>query len=136
MERTFIGLLKKLQPERWSGGGLPPPKPAPPTGGRHGRGTWTYASGERWEGDECVLYAEGEVLQASQFGEHLLLRLLALVDLKEQVENLAGRVNLFNRQSVLIPGDLRKVKIFPCLKHQRLETRAVPNQIGYRLING
>ncbi|MEA2585131.1 MAG: hypothetical protein QOF33_3216, partial [Thermomicrobiales bacterium] len=32
------------------------------------------AYGERWEGDECVLYAEGEVLQASVFGERLLLR--------------------------------------------------------------
>jgi len=30
--------------------------------------------GERWEGDECVLWAEGDVLQASVFGEHLLLR--------------------------------------------------------------
>jgi hypothetical protein len=30
--------------------------------------------GERWEGDECVLWAEGEVLQASVFGERLLLR--------------------------------------------------------------
>lgn len=30
--------------------------------------------GQRWEGDECVLWAEGEVLQASMFGEHLLLR--------------------------------------------------------------
>jgi uncharacterized protein DUF4432 len=30
--------------------------------------------GERWEGDECVLYAEGEVLQAAVFGEQLLLR--------------------------------------------------------------
>ncbi len=30
--------------------------------------------GERWEGDDCVLWAEGEVLQASVFGEHLLLR--------------------------------------------------------------
>jgi hypothetical protein len=29
--------------------------------------------GERWEGDECVLYAEGEVLQAAVFGEQLLL---------------------------------------------------------------
>ncbi|HKG24157.1 MAG TPA: DUF4432 family protein, partial [Thermomicrobiales bacterium] len=32
------------------------------------------AYGQRWESDECVLYAEGEVLQASVFGEHLLLR--------------------------------------------------------------
>ncbi|MEW6635482.1 MAG: aldose 1-epimerase family protein [Actinomycetota bacterium] len=30
--------------------------------------------GERWEGDECILWAEGEVLQAAVFGEHLLLR--------------------------------------------------------------
>jgi len=29
--------------------------------------------GERWEGDECILWAEGEVLQASALGEHLLL---------------------------------------------------------------
>lgn len=32
------------------------------------------AYGERWDGDECVLFAEGEVLQASVFGEQLLLR--------------------------------------------------------------
>jgi hypothetical protein len=30
--------------------------------------------GQRWDGDECTLWAEGEVLQASMFGEHLLLR--------------------------------------------------------------
>lgn len=30
--------------------------------------------GERWDGDKCTLWAEGEVLQASHFGEHLLLR--------------------------------------------------------------
>lgn len=30
--------------------------------------------GERWYGDACVLWAEAEVLQASVFGEHLLLR--------------------------------------------------------------
>jgi Domain of unknown function (DUF4432) len=30
--------------------------------------------GERWQGDECLLWAEGEVLQAAVFGEHLLLR--------------------------------------------------------------
>lgn len=32
------------------------------------------AYGERWEGDECVLFAEGEVLQAAVFAERLLLR--------------------------------------------------------------
>jgi hypothetical protein len=30
--------------------------------------------GERWEGDDCVLWAEGEVLQATVFGEQLVLR--------------------------------------------------------------
>lgn len=30
--------------------------------------------GERWEGDDCVLWAEGEVLQSAVFGEHLMLR--------------------------------------------------------------
>ncbi|HUA31747.1 MAG TPA: aldose 1-epimerase family protein [Streptosporangiaceae bacterium] len=30
--------------------------------------------GERWDGDACVLWAEGEVLQSAVFGEHLVLR--------------------------------------------------------------
>jgi len=30
--------------------------------------------GERWDGDECVLWAEGETRQASVFGEQLILR--------------------------------------------------------------
>ena len=30
--------------------------------------------GERWDGDECVLWAEGEVLQSAVFGEQLELR--------------------------------------------------------------
>jgi hypothetical protein len=30
--------------------------------------------GERWVGDDCVLWAEGEVLQSAVFGESLLLR--------------------------------------------------------------
>ena len=32
------------------------------------------AYGERWDGDECVLFAEGEVLQTAVFAERLLLR--------------------------------------------------------------
>jgi hypothetical protein len=32
------------------------------------------AYGERWDGDECILFAEGEIKQAAMFGEHLLLR--------------------------------------------------------------
>src|SRR5262245_44148812 len=54
-----------------------PPKPTE-TYGLHGRVSnrpaRLAAYGERWEGDECVLYAEGEVVQASVFGEQLLLR--------------------------------------------------------------
>ena len=46
--------------------------------GLHGRVSNTPARlvgyGERWDGDDCTLWAEGEVVQASQFGEHLLLR--------------------------------------------------------------
>lgn len=30
--------------------------------------------GERWDGDDCILWAHGEVLQAAVFGEQLLLR--------------------------------------------------------------
>jgi hypothetical protein len=54
--------------------------PAKPTEsyGLHGRATTTPARllgyGERWEGDECVLFADGEVRQAAVFGENLVLR--------------------------------------------------------------
>jgi hypothetical protein len=54
-----------------------PPKPTE-TYGLHGRVSnrpaRLAAYGERWDGDECTLHAEGEVLQASVFGEQLLLR--------------------------------------------------------------
>jgi len=54
-----------------------PPKPTE-TFGMHGRVSNRPARlagyGQRWNGDECVLYAEGEVLQAAVFGEQLLLR--------------------------------------------------------------
>src|SRR5579883_2917469 len=54
-----------------------PPKPTEPFG-VHGRVSnrpaRLAAYGERWEGDDCVLYAEGETLQATTFGEQLLLR--------------------------------------------------------------
>jgi hypothetical protein len=46
--------------------------------GLHGRLSNTPARlvgyGERWEGEECTLWAEGEVSQAAVFGERLLLR--------------------------------------------------------------
>jgi hypothetical protein len=53
--------------------------PAKPTEtfGLHGRVSNVPAKltgyGERWDGNECILWAEGEVLQASHFGEHLRL---------------------------------------------------------------
>jgi hypothetical protein len=54
-----------------------PPKQTE-TYGLHGRASNLPARlagyGERWDGDECVLWAEGEVLQAAVFGEQLLLR--------------------------------------------------------------
>jgi hypothetical protein len=54
-----------------------PPKPTE-TFGLHGRisnrPARLAAYGERWEDDECVLFAEGEVLQAAVFGEQLRLR--------------------------------------------------------------
>ncbi|HZR92483.1 MAG TPA: aldose 1-epimerase family protein [Gaiellaceae bacterium] len=54
-----------------------PPKQTE-TYGLHGRVSTRPARltgyGERWEGDECVLFAEGEVLQAAVFGEQLVLR--------------------------------------------------------------
>jgi hypothetical protein len=53
-----------------------PPKPTE-TFGLHGRVSNRPARlagyGERWDGDDCVLYAHGEVLQAAVFGEQLLL---------------------------------------------------------------
>ena len=53
-----------------------PPKQTE-TFGLHGRVSNQPARlvgyGERWDGDECVLWAEGEVLQAAVFGEQLLL---------------------------------------------------------------
>jgi hypothetical protein len=54
-----------------------PPKQTE-TFGLHGRVSNRPARlagyGQRWEGDECLLWAEGEVLQAAVFGEQLLLR--------------------------------------------------------------
>ena len=36
------------------------------------RGSTGY--GARWDGDECTLWAEGEIGQAAVFGENLVLR--------------------------------------------------------------
>jgi hypothetical protein len=54
--------------------------PAKPTEryGLHGRVSATPARllgyGEQWNGEACVLFAEGEARQATVFGEHLVLR--------------------------------------------------------------
>jgi hypothetical protein len=46
--------------------------------GLHGRVSYVPASltgyGVRWDGDECTLWAEGEIKQAAVFGENLVLR--------------------------------------------------------------
>ena len=46
--------------------------------GLHGRVSYLPAKlagyGARWEGDECILWAEGEIVQAAVFGENLVLR--------------------------------------------------------------
>ena len=64
----------------------------------HGRAPFTPARlvgyGARWEGDDCVLWAEGEVVQAAMFGEdlHLVRRIEAWVGgcgftVEDRVEN-------------------------------------------------
>jgi Domain of unknown function (DUF4432) len=54
------------------------PHRATETYGLHGRYTGLPARlagyGARWDGDDCVLWAEADVLQAALFGEQLLLR--------------------------------------------------------------
>ena len=55
------------------------------TYGLHGRYTGLPARlagyGARWDGDDCVLWAEGEVVQAALFGEQLQLRRRVEADL-------------------------------------------------------
>lgn len=51
--------------------------------------------GHRWDGDECVLYAEGEVEQAAMFGEQLTLR--------RRIEATVDGNQIRVRDEVLIP---------------------------------
>lgn len=68
--------------------------------GLHGRIAHRPATlrgyGERWEGDECVLWAEGEVVQAAVFGEQLVLR--------RRVEARLGESRLTIRDTVTNTG--------------------------------
>ena len=48
--------------------------------------------GERWEGDRCILWAEGQVRQATTFGEHLTLFRRIEVDLGSNDIRLTDRV--------------------------------------------
>jgi hypothetical protein len=48
--------------------------------------------GEAWEGDRCTLWAEGEVRQATTFGEHLVLTRRIEVDLDGHEIRLTDRV--------------------------------------------
>jgi hypothetical protein len=48
--------------------------------------------GERWEGDRCILWAEGEVRQAATFGEQLTLFRRIEVDLGSNAIRLSDRV--------------------------------------------
>jgi len=66
-----------------------PPKPTEryPLHGRiSNRPARLIAYGEEWEGDQCRLFAEGEVLQSTLFGEQLLLR--------RRIETLLGEASL------------------------------------------
>lgn len=76
-----------------------PPKPTE-SYGLHGRISNRPARlrsyGERWQGDQCVLYAEGEVLQASVFGEQLLLR--------RRIESIVGESRLTIADEVVNVG--------------------------------
>ena len=47
--------------------------------------------GERWDGNECVLYAEGEVMQAAVFGEQLLLHRTVETRVGESPSDRPGR---------------------------------------------
>jgi hypothetical protein len=52
--------------------------------------------GERWDGDACVLWAEGEVVQASALGETLLLR--------RRIESHVGASRITIRDEVINTG--------------------------------
>jgi len=64
--------------------------------------------GERWDGDECTLWAEGEVLQSAVFGEHLLL--------KRRVEAKVGESKFTIHDEVVNVGhtDVTHLQLYHC----------------------
>jgi hypothetical protein len=69
-----------------------------------GRPARLAAYGHTWSEDECVLYAEGEVLQAAVFGEQLLLR--------RRIEARLGESRLWIRDEVVNIGHDRTPHMF------------------------
>jgi len=60
--------------------------------------------GERWDDDECVLWAEGEVLQSAVFGEELVLR--------RRIEAKVGESRFVLRDQVTNVGHTRASHMF------------------------
>lgn len=95
---TTCGLDHTLFPTDDTAQGYHYPPKATEHYGLHGRVSNRPARlvgyGERWEGDDCILWAEGEVQQASALGENLVLRRRvearvggAHLTLQDEVEN-------------------------------------------------
>ncbi len=86
---------------RWARKRCPPtttttPASRPTDTALHGRVSTIPAKltgyGERWEGERCILWAEGQVRQAATFGEHLTLHRRIEVDLGSNDIRLTDRV--------------------------------------------
>jgi Domain of unknown function (DUF4432) len=100
--RSFTGFLVTcgldhiLGPEEVDAGHYGYPGTATVRHGLHGRVANIPARltgyGEAWEGDRCILWAEGEVRQATTFGEHLVLTRRIEADLGGNEIRLTDRV--------------------------------------------
>jgi hypothetical protein len=100
--RSFSGFLVTcgldhiLGPEEVPAGNYNYPGIKTNTHGLHGRISTIPAKltgyGERWEGDRCILWAEGQVRQAATFGENLTLFRRIEVDLGSNEIRLTDRV--------------------------------------------
>src|SRR6056297_2313387 len=79
---------------------------------------------------------ENDVQDAAVFGQNSLLLTFIFIDLEQQVEDLAGRIELMHGQAVFVPGDLREIQILSGLEDARVKAGVVSNQIGNRLVHG